>query len=149
MNGKYDWGEYKRVERGHSAGDHARCNPSRCRDADQLWQQNEGRLMAIARLHCMAELGIDAREFLGDEYQATVDAASAEFPDYHYLQAEPDSVHRLEAKCEIKLAKLSGAGPPDDRLRLRAQESRRRSAGRSRRPALLALRTADASVAVA
>jgi hypothetical protein len=94
-----DWAEYKRVERGHSAGIHKRCDPVRCTEAMRLCGKNESRLEALALL---AALRRKARKTLGENYAATVAASKAELPDYLYLPKEPDLVHHISAKVRIK-----------------------------------------------
>jgi hypothetical protein len=94
-----DWAEYKRVERGHSAGDHSRCDPGRCTDASRLCARNEERLQAIA---LMATLKRRARTYLGDDYAPTVAATKLQLPDYLYLQTTPDTVHYMAAKVRMK-----------------------------------------------
>jgi hypothetical protein len=106
MAEEYDWAEYKRVERGHSAGDHSRCSPARCSNASHLYAINEERLYALALLELLKR---KARRLLGEDYAATVAASKAELPDYLYLDESPDSVHRLYAKCWVRdLTALAG-----------------------------------------
>jgi hypothetical protein len=102
----YDWAEYKRVERGHAKGEHSRCDPAgKCKVAQQLWSDNEGRLEAIAMLAVIAELGIDPAA-LGDFYDELVASAALDIPDFDYLEDEPNEVHRLMARSNLKLMGL-------------------------------------------
>jgi hypothetical protein len=106
---EYDWAEYKRVERGHSAGDHARCSPGRCSDAKRLYATNEDRLFAVALLEL---LGRRARRVLAADYADTVAASRAELPDYRYLDKSPDAVHHLAAKWRVRDFYSAGRSEP-------------------------------------
>jgi hypothetical protein len=95
------WAGYKRAERGHLAGDHARCDPGRCHEAERLCTANEETLEARALLAEIKCRGLNAAAILGDDYAATVAIANAEYPPFFYIQAEPDRVHELQASVLI------------------------------------------------
>jgi hypothetical protein len=96
-----DWAGYKRAERGHTAGDHSRCDPNRCHAAERLCILNEERLEAVAILALIKARRLDAVAFLGNDYHSTVALASADYPDFPYIQPEPDRVHQLQARVLI------------------------------------------------
>src|SRR5690349_697100 len=95
------WAGYKRAERGHLGGDHARCDPNRCHEAERLCTLNEERLEAVALLALLKARGLNAAAFLGDDYESTVAIANMDSPPYCYIQAEPDRVHQLMASVLI------------------------------------------------
>jgi hypothetical protein len=101
LTSDYDWASYKRAERGHNGGNHSRCHPARCNDADQLCTANEERLEAIALLAVIKSRGLNAAECLGSDYASIVALSKAEYPDFFYIQPEPDRVHELQASVYI------------------------------------------------
>jgi len=62
---------------------------------------NEERLEAIALLTVIKSRGLNATECLGSDYEAFVALSNAAFPDYPYIQPEPDRVHELQASVYL------------------------------------------------
>lgn len=93
---QYNWAEYKRAERGHAAGNHFYCGEKRdCTVAARLYQLNYGRLLFRAIFERLS----DPAAFFGDQLGQAERLASAELPDYPYLDTEPDFLHRMQANC--------------------------------------------------
>lgn len=104
--------------RGHQNGDHSECRWHGCEDRRNLESDNQWTMEAKACFRKLAERGIDPKKFFGDHYDAAIAVASKEFPDYDYLDKQPNRVAYLAADPRIFLMGLRDGfqepEPPDD-----------------------------------